>query len=509
VAADDRDLSTAREPPAAETRDPGLTRNVAVTTGTLVVARGIALIAGIATISLASRYLGLSHFGALTTAMAYASLFALVTDLGLSTVATREIARDPAREHHVLGNVLGVGMLCSVASAGIGLALMEAIYSGPANAATRDAIVILLLQVFAAPFSGAARAFFAARQQGYLIAAGDLALAAGMAAFTAIAVVGHLGFRGVVIGITGGYVAQAVVMMGVALTRGVRVGYDRRAGGQLVRMALPLAGTLLINYLYFRLDVLLLSWIKTDADVARYGLAYRVLEGLMVLPGYLMLALFPTIARSADGDSRLSVTIGSALTVLEAIGVPLAALMAIFSPEIVVLLGGHKYASAAPVLAILSLALFLSYVNGVFGNALMAMGRQRRLFWLASATLGVNVIVNLVLIPPLGPNGAAIAVVISEVVGVALVRRYYVQVAGPPASTAHRRIIAAGGVLAVLAAVKFALPLGSDPLLVATVGGLLGIVVYGALLLRLGVLPESITRRIPSPSWLVPTHPSS
>jgi O-antigen/teichoic acid export membrane protein len=507
MAAGERDLTTAAEPPPAAAPDEGLTRNVAVTTGTLVGARVIALVAGIATITLASRYLGLSHFGALTTAMAYASLFALLTDLGLSTVATREIARDPTRERHVLGNVLGMGLLVSAASAGIGVALMEAIYPGAANAATREAIVILLVQVFAAPFTAATRAFFAARQRGYLIAAGDLALAVGMAAFTAIAVAGHLGFRAVVIAITGGYVLQAVVMMGIALANGVRIGFNRRAGIALVVLAVPLAGTLLINYLYFRLDVLLLSWMKSDADVARYGLAYRVLEGLMVLPGYLMLALFPTIARNEDDKSRLSVTIGSALTVLEAIGVPLSALVAIFSPQIVVLLGGHKYASAAPVLAILSLALFLSYVNGVFGNALMAMGRQRRLFWLAAATLVVNVVVNLALIPPLGPNGAAIAVVISEVVAVLLIRRYYVQVAGPPVSAAHRKVIAAGASLAVLAAVKFALPLGSQPLLVATVGGLLGVLVYGALLLRLGVLPPSIAHRIPSPKWLLPTHP--
>ena len=35
------------------------------------------------TVSLASRYLGVRQFGALSAAMAYASLFAVLTDLGL------------------------------------------------------------------------------------------------------------------------------------------------------------------------------------------------------------------------------------------------------------------------------------------------------------------------------------------------------------------------------------------------------------------------------------------
>jgi O-antigen/teichoic acid export membrane protein len=247
--------------------------------------------------------------------------------------------------------------------------------------------------------------------------------------------------------------------------------------------------------------------LTTDADVARYGLAYRVIEGLMVLPGYVMLALFPMIARNEDDHGRLAAFIGTALAGLEAIALPVAAMVAIFSPQLMVLLGGPKYAAAAPVLAILAVALGLSYVAGVFGNALMALGRQRTLFWLGIGPLAVNLVANLALIPPLGTNGAAIAVVASEVVGLLLVRGFYVRVAGPPVPPPHLKILLAGSGLAVLAAVKFALPLSGRPLLTLVVGGLLGTLVYSALLLRLGALPEPIMDRLPLPTWLVRTFP--
>jgi O-antigen/teichoic acid export membrane protein len=384
---------------------------------------------------------------------------------------------------------------------------MEVVYGRAVDAATRQAIVILLVQVFVAPFSGATRAFFTAREQGYLIALGDLALALGMAVFTAVAVASHLGYRGVVVAVTGGYLAQALVMASIAATRGLRIGFDRRSGTLMLRLALPLAGTLVLNYLYFRLDLLLLSWLKNDVEVARYGLAYRVLEGLMVLPTYVMLALFPSLARSEGDHPRLASTVGAALGGLEAIALPMAALLAIFSPEIVVLLGGHKYADAAPVLAILAVALGISYLNGVFGNALVALGHQRRLLWLTMATLAINLIVNLALIPPWGPVGAATAVVVSEIVALAVVRGFYVRTVGPPSSPPHSRIAIAGSTLGLLAAAKFALPLGSKPLLVVGVGGLLGVLIYSAALLRLGALPECLTNRLPLPTWLIP-HPS-
>lgn len=489
------DLGT--EPRAARPVADGGGRAVATTTGALMFGRVLTLVAGIVTVGLASHYLGLRPFGALTTGMAYAALFAVMTDLGLSTVVTREIARDPENEHHVLGTALGIGFLLALAAIGLGLGLMGLIYGGLHNAATRQAIVILLVQVLVAPLTGVTRAFFTARQRGYLIAAGDVTLSVSMATFTAIAVLGQLGYRTVVFAIGASYVAQALVMSTIALGAGARVRPVRGGSLRLIALALPLGGTLLLNYLYFRLDVLLLSWLKGDVDVAVYGLAYRVLEGLMVLPTYVMLALFPIIARSENDRPRLAATTGVALAGLEPAAVGMAALVAIFSPEIVVILGGHKYHSAAPVLAVLALALAISYLSGVYGNALMALGRQRTLLWISLGPLLVNLIANLGLIPPLGVNGAAIAVVISEVVGLLAVRAYYVRVAGPPSRPAHARILIAGLPLAAMAALKFGLGIHTAPLLVVLVGGALGAVLYAGALLLLGAVPSAILDQIP------------
>src|SRR4051812_28788542 len=95
-----------------------LARTVAKTTGALVVARIVAIAAGIGAVSLASRYLGPSGYGALTTAMAFMAIFALLTDFGLSTVAVREIARAPERRDEVLGSLLGTSVAASAFAAG-------------------------------------------------------------------------------------------------------------------------------------------------------------------------------------------------------------------------------------------------------------------------------------------------------------------------------------------------------------------------------------------------------
>lgn len=481
-------------------------RGVAVTTVALMAGRLLTLVAGIVTVALASRYLGLRPFGALTTGMAYAALFAVMTDLGLSTVVTREVSRDPDNEHQVLGTGLGIGFLLAVVAISLGLGLMTVVYGGPGNAAVRQAIVILLVQVLVAPLTGISRAFFTARQRGYVIAVGDGTLSVGMAVFTAIAVVLGLGYHAVLIGIGASYVVQALVLTAIALRAGARMRPGRWGGLRLIALALPLGGVLLLNYLYFRLDVLLLSWLKGDVDVAVYGLAYRVLEGLMVLPSYLMLALFPTIVRNEDDRPRLAAIVGVALSGMEAAALGMAALMAIFSREIVLVIGGAEFYRAAPVLAVLAVALAISYLNGVYGGALMALGRQRILLWLSLAPLVVNLIANLALIPPLGVDGAAIAVVLSEIVGFVVIRTYYVRVAGAPIAVKHGRILVAATVLVALAVAKFTLDLHSAPLAVALVGGTVGALLYARALLLLGAVPSAILEHLPLPDLILQTR---
>ena len=79
----------------------------------------------------------------------------------------------------------------------------------------------------------------------------------------------------------------------------------------LLRISLPLGATMIVNYLYFRLDVVLLSILQGETEaVAVYGLAYRVLEGLMVLPGLLHARAVPR-DRAVDRSSASASTASS------------------------------------------------------------------------------------------------------------------------------------------------------------------------------------------------------
>jgi O-antigen/teichoic acid export membrane protein len=475
-----------------------LARKVAATTASLVAGRMLTLLAGIGATALASRYLGLEGFGALTLGMAIVSLVALLTDLGMSTMAAREIAREPEREREIIGNVRSLGLAFSVGAALLLVGVAEVAYSG--NGDVRRAILVLSLQLLTAPFVGAARAHFQASQRGPLIAIGDVALAVAMFGGSLIAYEADLGFTAMVGAVAAGYVAQALTMTAL-MPSALRLAWVARGDtwGLLLRISLPLGATMIVNYLYFRLDVVLLSILKGEDDVAVYGLAYRVLEGLMVLPAYFMLALFPEIARLTGQRERVDGIVNAALGVMEAIALPLVLVFAMFADDVIRVIAGDDFSDAAWVLRILTVALGVSYLSGVYGNALPALGRQNQLFRWSLVVLGANLVVNLALIPPFGVVGAAIAVVLSELIGFAVVRHLYGQVGRAPWPSFEPRMLLAGLLMAAAMAPLLLVPNGFAGSLVAVaVGGALGGLVYAAALIALRAVPAAVVPYLPA-----------
>lgn len=475
-----------------------LAGKVAATTASLVVGRGVTVLAGIGATALASRYLGVQGFGAMTLAMAVVSLAALFTDLGMSTMAAREIARSPEREREIVGNVRTLGLAFGAVMALVLVAVAEVAY--PGEPTTRNAILILGVQLLSAPFVSAARAHFQAAQRGPLIAVGDVALSLSVLVASLVCVEADLGFEAMIAAMASGYLAQALVMTGL-MAGGSRGAWRARRSvwRHLLVISLPLGATFIVNYLYFRLDLVLLSILSGEEDVAVYGLAYRVLEGLIVLPSYFMLALFPEIARLTGQRKQVDAIVDAALSAMGAIGLPLVVFFSVFANDVIRVIGGQGYGDSAWVLRILMLALAVSYLSGVYGNALPALGRQNRLFKWTLVVLAANLVINLSLIPPFGVMGAAIAVVLSEMIGFAAVRHLYGEVGTAPWPKVDPRMLLACALMAAAVAPALLLPNSlAGSLLAVILGAAVGVPVYIASLLALGGVPTAIMNNLPA-----------
>jgi O-antigen/teichoic acid export membrane protein len=203
----------------------------------------------------------------------------------------------------------------------------------------------------------------------------------------------------------------------------VLIGWPRPSvDGRLLRLLLivsfPLMINSLLNQLFFKIDVLLLKPLAGDLALGWYSTAYKLIDGLQVIPSSFVLALFPLLSRHAEHDRPRMVEVTRAgIKLLLILAFPIAVGTTVLAEPLIVLIAGQSYLpQSGQALQILIWYLPLSFVNGLLQYVLIAVNRQRTLT--IAFVIGVifNLGANLALIPLWGYLGAAVVTVASEAV---------------------------------------------------------------------------------------------
>lgn len=474
-----------------------LARKVAVNTANLTVGRLALAGSGLIGTAATTRYLGLDAFGSLTLALLLVSLVATIGDAGVYQVVAREIARRPQDEDKLLRNTLGVGIAAALVTTGLALAVSTLAYGGADDELVRQGVAIIGIQLLFTGFGGTAYAYLTAQQRLTPLAYAAVASSFGFLIVLGLAIGLDWGFAGVAAAYGTGGLLSGLPALWLWRDRGLRVAADLRMWRQILVWAAPQGLIVVLGVVYFRLDMFLLSFLSGDGDdeVALYGLAYKVVEVLMFVPGYFVATLFPEFARAERGSEKLAGMAQAGFTLLQLMALVTVIVFAGFASETVRVVGGPGFGDAGVVLALLSCGLVFLYVNTLFFQALIAMGEQRRLVWLVLAVLGLNVALNFALIPPLGAVGAAIAVVASEVLSVAIgawLFRVATGSAPRPFRVPQTLAATAAGVAGVVAAKAAGALLDAPAIAVLGVGAPLALGLFAATLIALRSVPGEL-----------------
>lgn len=174
--------------------------------------------------------------------------------------------------------------------------------------------------------------------------------------------------------------------------------------------SLPLAFSNVVGIVLLQSDTLLLGYLGTSEDVGFYSAALRVamLSSTILIAFSTMFA--PIISDLSNKDEFVELA-GLFRTVARWIFVfsfPLFIIMVIF-PHIVMTVFGAEYSEGSGALTILALGQLLNAGTGTAGLMVLMSGRSKLELLNVSIALLVNVIGCLLLIPPYGIIGAAIA----------------------------------------------------------------------------------------------------
>jgi O-antigen/teichoic acid export membrane protein len=462
----------------------------------LIVAQAISTVIGMGLVVLLPRFLGDAEFGRLHLALSLTTMFGVAVEFGLTQVIARAVARQRGltrpylRAAAIMIAVLGV-------AAYVGLLFTVRLFNYHPD--VRNLVVLLGMVMMAEALAQALGAIFQAHER-MLVPA--LARVVGNA-FT-LAVAGPLLLRG------HGAVAVALVMVVAAFLRvaiqaiavrrleGFQVPVPIRAAWTgLLAAGLPFLVWQALGIFYFRMDVLMLSWLTTDATVGWYGAASRLLDGLCFVPQVLTMAAFPVAARLwVTSRDEFRATVRATLNLLLVVTVPLGVALFTLARDIVgFLFTLEAFGASVPVLQVHAFTLGLLFVDFFLVGVLMAIGRERTWIAIAGAACVVSPLLSRFLIPLAaarygnGGIGAALGTLLTEAfIMVWALRLFPAGTLGWESARVAAQAAGAGLVMGVLVVLGRAFDV---PWVAA---GVVGGIAYLGLVLRLGLLPPEAAR---------------
>ncbi len=264
-----------------------------------------------------------------------------------------------------------------------------------------------------------------------------------------------------------------------------RYGVDfagRRDIGYLFRRGLEFTGLKFVSLLYNRIDIVLVERLLDLHMAGLYSAARRLLDVLRSVPLLIAKGLYPVLSRKfTEGLPALGQVIGRFEKMMVLYSLPLVIGGIVLSYRIMGFIYGSGFDESGRIFIPFVWILILSSIRRPPMTYLIAAHRQNRATLILASGVALNILFLFVLIPRLGILGAVYAVLLPELLMVAVLFR---ELAVDRVPIPTRSII--GGPLAAAAVMTVAVVLARGLPLFVVIG--IGAAVYVAGLLLLGGL---------------------
>ncbi len=364
------------------------------------------------------RYLGPKDFGLLSYALSFYGLFSAISILGLETITIRELVKNPDKRDDLLGSVFLLRLLGGVST--IIFIALTLYFSGES---TNISILILIVSSSAIFHSFSVvdyyfRAEVKAKYSVYIFLSTVLIVA--IIKIMLIIFEAQLIYFAIAFSVE--FILAAAGFMIVYRFNKLKLSrwkFNKEIAVSLLKDSWPLILSGLAISVYMKVDQVMIKNMLNSEEVGFYAVAVRLSEAWYFIPVALTSSLFPAIVNAKKvGEEFYNNRIQKLYDILAWMAIAIALPVSIFSSDIIRIIFGNEFNSAAPVLTIYvwaGVAVFL----GVASNQYLANENYTKLsFFRTFIGMIFNVVLNFILIPEYGIVGAAVATLISYSVAV-------------------------------------------------------------------------------------------
>ncbi|MFD2512665.1 flippase [Pontibacter locisalis] len=181
----------------------------------------------------------------------------------------------------------------------------------------------------------------------------------------------------------------------------------------LLRASWPLIISALTVILYMRIDQIMIKNLLGSSEVGKYSAAVRITELFFIIPMVITNSVFPSLVRSKNDNYLYKQKLIKLYGILIYISLLLSMSIVVFSSPIISLLYGQQYEGAASVLNIHVWSSLFVFIGVASSQQLVIEGKSTVSLYRTMIGLITNIILNTILIPLFGIQGAAFATLVS------------------------------------------------------------------------------------------------
>ncbi|HWP93456.1 MAG TPA: flippase [Thermodesulfobacteriota bacterium] len=372
-------------------------------------------VAGYLILSILTRYLGKEEMGEFFFAAALANFFGLFANLGTDNYIIREVAANPEKASQYFSEVISLRLLL--------FSLYFIILNGFAFIFKPALVLVIFLtsvydsldglyQSFGALFLGLKKVIY------------NVIVGVSTRLFLVGLIITIVASKGSLTEILAGYIsANALLVLIAFIIFRLKVGrlkfsWSEDSVRRVVQISFPFFLMSALGLVHFKVDTLMLGFLKPYSVVATYEAAYKLLEAsrFLILP--IGMIFFPICSEMAAGQNWHSIrTLFRKMLLVTGIiggGITLAVVMG--AGFIMPAVFGAKYLDSISVLKILYLSvpvLYMGMIGSLVGKSIFL---EKKIVKIMVVCVIINIILNGITIPFWGAPGAAWTTFVSETI---------------------------------------------------------------------------------------------
>jgi O-antigen/teichoic acid export membrane protein len=367
--------------------------------------------------------IGPTNYGLWGYGFSIAAYATIVLSPGLLTWGVRAVARDPSHAGKILVIVNGAQLVLAVAGYGGLILYAHGVLADPAKR-----LIVLCCGLIL--FTMALSADWVLN--GLELTRYPAAIGVGGACLNVIALLTLVHSPRDVYAfalIPAGVATAMTAVIYIILVKKARIRFELptlRETRDTLMTSLPLGGTMALVIIFHYANNLIVQTYLGIAALGIFWAAYRLLDLATQIPALLITVYLPRLTRFAGSNSvvaRREALVFARVHMV--IGFFLAAYTCAEAPAIIGVLYGSKYAGAAPLLRIMSIAMLFLFAICGYNNCLLAFGKDWVMLRAVIANTLVTIGGGLWLVPRRGLWGAALVVACTDLTGWLVSLPYY------------------------------------------------------------------------------------